>query len=64
MSAAPAKKRPWRRDRPIPNPYHDTLRREIGYKLDSRTAGCLLAALATGLLLVSGLIFIVYWIMH
>ncbi len=64
MIEQPSKKRPWRRDRPVPNPYRDTLSQEIGYKVDTRTAGCLLIALAVGLLIVVGLVFIVYWLMH
>ena len=64
MSAAVAKKRLWRRDPPVPSPYRDTLRQEIGYKLDGRTAGCMLAALLTGTLVLLGGIFIVYWLMH
>ena len=59
-----SKKRPWRRDPPVTNPYRDTLRQEIGYKVDSRTAGCLMAALAVGLLIVLGVTFVVYWFMH
>ncbi|MDD3277058.1 MAG: hypothetical protein PHP93_08430 [Kiritimatiellales bacterium] len=64
MKAAVSKKRPWRRDRRVPNPYRDTLSQEIGYRLDSRYAGCLLTALAIGLLLVTSLAFIIYWLMH
>lgn len=64
MSAAFAKKRPWRRDPPVANPYRDTLRQEIGYKLDARTAGCLLAALAVGTLILFGIMFIAYWLTH
>lgn len=63
MSAKPSKKRLWRRDSPVPNPYRDTLSQEIGYKLDSRYAGCLLMVFAIGLLLVSGFAFLVYWLM-
>ena len=59
-----SKKRPWRRDPPVTNPYRDTLRQEIGYKVDSRTAGCLMAALAVGLLIALGVTFVVYWLMH
>ena len=61
---ATSKKRLWRRDPPVPNPYRDRLSQEIGYKLDSRYAGCLLSALALGLLLVMGIAFVVYWFMH
>lgn len=64
MSAAVAKKRLWRRDPPVPSPYRDTLRQELGYKLDGRTAGCMLAALAIGTLALLGVIFIVYWLTH
>jgi hypothetical protein len=64
MTAQVSRKRPWRRDPPVPNPYRDTLSQEIGYQLDSRTAGCLLAALAVSLLAVSGLTVTVYWIMR
>jgi hypothetical protein len=59
-----SKKRPWRRDRSIPNPYRDTLSQEIGYKLDARYAGCLLAAFAVGVLILFGSAFVVYWFMH
>jgi hypothetical protein len=59
-----SKKRPWRRDPPVTNPYRDTLRQELGYKVDSRTAGCLMAALAAGLLITLGVTFVVYWLMH
>jgi len=62
--AETSKKRPWRRDRPVPNPYRDTMIQEIGYKLDARYAGCLMIAFAVGLLLMSGLVFLVYWLMH
>jgi len=58
------KKRPWRRDRPVPNPYRDTMSQEIGYKLDARYAGCLMIAFAVGLLITSGIVFVVYWLMH
>ncbi|MCC7300668.1 MAG: hypothetical protein IT583_06285 [Verrucomicrobia bacterium] len=64
MHAQASKKRPWRRDPPVPNPYRDTLSQEIGYKLDSRYAGCLLVALAVGTLILVGLAFIVYWLLH
>lgn len=64
MNAQETRKRPWRRDRPVPNPYRDTLTQELGYKLDSRYAGCLLAFLAIGLLVVSGVSFLFYWLMH
>ncbi|MFA7256638.1 MAG: hypothetical protein WC047_03590 [Kiritimatiellales bacterium] len=64
MNAAVSKKRPWRRDRPVPNPYRDTLSQEIGYKLDARYAGCLLTAFAVGLLIMAGVVFLAYWIMH
>lgn len=64
MNAQPPKKRLWRRDSPVPNPYRDTLSQEIGYKLDSRYAGCLLTVFAIGLLLVSGFAFLVYWLMR
>jgi len=64
MNAPTQKKRPWRRDVPIANPYRDTLSQEIGYKLDSRYAGCLLIAFALSLLLMFGLAFLVYWFMH
>ncbi len=59
-----SKKRPWRRDRPVANPYRDTLSQEIGYKVDTRVAGCLLTALAVGLLALLGFAFIGYWLMH
>jgi hypothetical protein len=62
--AETSKKRPWRRDRPVANPYRDTLSQEIGYKVDTRMAGCLLTALAVGLLAVLGLVFIAYWLTH
>jgi hypothetical protein len=62
MNAQVSQKRPWRRDPPVPNPYRDTLRQEIGYKLDARYAGCLLTALAIGLLVVFSLTVMVYWI--
>ncbi|NOU35781.1 MAG: hypothetical protein HOO88_03290 [Kiritimatiellaceae bacterium] len=64
MNAQASRKRLWRRDPPIPNPYRDTLSQEIGYKLDARYAGCLLIALATGVLMVSGGSFVVYWLLH
>ncbi len=64
MHAQASKKRPWRRDPPVPNPYRDTLSQELGYRLDARYAGCLLTALAVGLLVVFSLSFIIYWIMH
>jgi hypothetical protein len=64
MKAHPSKTRHWRRDPPVPNPYRDTLSREIGYKLDSRYAGCLLIAIALSLLAIASVAFIVYWIMH
>lgn len=64
MSAAVSKRRLWRRDRPVANPYRDTLSQEIGYKLDSRNAGCLMAGLAVGLLIAGALAFVVYWFMH
>ena len=64
MSAAVAKKRLWRRDRPVSNPYRDSLSQEIGYKLDSRTAGCLASGFAVGLLLLTGLSFLAYWMLH
>ena len=64
VSADVTKKRPWRRDPPVPNPYRDTLSQEIGYKLDSRYAGCLLFFFAIGALGVLGLSFIGYWLMH
>jgi hypothetical protein len=59
-----SKKRPWRRDTPVTNPYRDTLSQEIGYKVDGRTAGCLMVALAVGLLIVLGMTFVAYWLMH
>ena len=64
MSATVSKKRLWRRDPPVSNPYRDSLPQEIGYKLDARNAGCLLSALAAGFLVVGGLAFIVYWAMR
>jgi hypothetical protein len=64
MNAPASRKRLWRRDPPIPNPYRDTLSREIGYKLDSRYSGCLLVALAAGGLMVFSGIFVVYWLLH
>lgn len=64
MKAAVSKKRPWRRDRPVPNPYRDRLSQEIGYKLDARYAGCLLTAFALGLMLMLGVVFITYWLMN
>lgn len=64
MSAKITKKRLWRRDPPVPNPYRDSLTQELGYKLDARNAGCLLIALAAGLLIVGGLAFMAYWFMH
>ena len=64
MNAQASKKRPWRRDPPVSNPYRDTLRQEIGYKLDARYAGCLLVAFAVGLLIMFSLAFVVYWITH
>lgn len=62
--AETSRKRPWRRDRPVPNPYRDTLSQEIGYKVDSRTAGCLVTAFAVGLLLLCGIGFVIRWLMH
>lgn len=62
--AETSKKRPWRRDRPVANPYRDTLSQEIGYKVDTRVAGCLLTTLAVGLLALLGVAFIGYWLMH
>jgi hypothetical protein len=62
--AETSKKRPWRRDRPVANPYRDTLSQEIGYKVDTRTAGCLLTALAVGLLALAVVAFIGYWLTH
>jgi hypothetical protein len=62
--AEASKKRPWRRDRPVPNPYRDTLSQELSYKVDARTAGCLLTAFAVGVLLMFGLAFVVYWFMR
>jgi hypothetical protein len=62
--AESSKKRPWRRDRPVSNPYRDTLSQEIGYKVDGRTAGCLLTAFAVGVLMLFGSAFVVYWFMH
>jgi hypothetical protein len=62
--AETSKKRPWRRDRTVANPYRDTLSQEIGYKVDTRAAGCLLTALAVGLLALLGVAFIGYWLMH
>jgi hypothetical protein len=62
--AGNSKKRLWRRDPPVPNPYRDTLTQEIGYKLDSRYAGCLLVAFALSVLAMFGVAFIVYWILH
>ena len=59
-----SKKRLWRRDPPVANPYRDTLSQEIGYKVDAQTAGCLLSALAIGLLIVLGMTFVAYWLMH
>jgi len=64
MKAQASTKRRWRRDPPVPNPYRDTLSQEIGYKLDSRYAGCLLVAFALGLMLMLGLAFLIYWLMH
>ncbi len=64
MNAQASRKRRWRRDPPVPNPYRDTLSQEIGYKLDSRYAGCLLIAFALGFMLILGLAFLVYWLMH
>lgn len=64
MSSGTGKKRPWRRDRPIPNPYHDTQSQEIGYKLDSRYSGCLLITFALGLLAVLGVAVVAYWLTH
>ncbi len=64
MSAEPAKKRFWRRDRPVKNPYRDTLRQEIGYKIDSRTASCLTFVILLAVFAVAGLSFIVYWLTH
>jgi hypothetical protein len=64
MNTSGKKKRPWRRDRPVPNPYRDTLSQEIGYKLDARYAGCLLTTFALGLLGMFGIVFIVYWSMR
>jgi hypothetical protein len=64
MNTQESKKRPWRRDPPVPNPYRDTLSQEIGYKLDGRYAGCLLAAFAIGFLALLGLAFVVYWLTH
>jgi len=64
MISTEHRKRPWRRDPPVPNPYRDTLSQEIGYKLDSRYSGCLLTALALGLMLMFGFAFILYWLMH
>ena len=62
--AETSKKQLWRRDHPVPNPYHDSLSQEIGYKIDTRYAGCLLTALAAGLLFVTGIAFVGYWLMH
>lgn len=59
--AQSTKKRPWRRDRRVANPYRDSLRQEIGYKMDSRVAGCLLFVLALALLTVAGVSFLAYW---
>jgi len=64
MNTSGKQKRPWRRDRPVPNPYRDTLGQELGYKLDARYAGCLLTAFAIGLLGMFGIAFVVYWFMH
>lgn len=64
MNAQSSRKRPWRRDRSVPNPYRDSLAQEIGYRLDSRYAGCLLAVFAISLLAACGLVFLVYWLMH
>jgi len=61
--AETSRKRPWRRDRPVPNPYRDTLSQEIGYKVDSRTAGCFMIALAGGVLMLLGVAFVIYWIL-
>ncbi len=63
MAEGPVK-RPWRRDYPGLSPYKDTLSQEIGYKLDGRYAGCLLAAMAGGTLFIFGLIFVAYWLTH
>lgn len=64
MNVQPARKRLWRRDRPVSNPYHDSLTQEIGYRLDARYSGCLLVVFALGLLLTAGISFVVYWLSH
>jgi len=62
MKTDRAIKRPWRRDRPAPSPYRDTLGQEIGYKLDARYAGCLLVLFAAGLLGLASAAFLAYWL--
>ncbi|MBC8205778.1 MAG: hypothetical protein ISR85_03880 [Kiritimatiellales bacterium] len=44
------------------NPYKDPLRQELGYKLDARNSGCLLAAFAIGLLAIAVISFLAYWV--
>jgi hypothetical protein len=64
MAARTNKKRLWRRDRPVQNPYRDSLRQEIGYRLDARTTGCLLTSIAVGLVVLAGITFVIYWLTH
>lgn len=64
MSAEPAKRRFWRRDRAVENPYRDTLRQEIGYKIDRRTASCLVFVILLAIFAVAGLSFVIYWLTH
>lgn len=48
----------------MPNPYRDKFSQEIGYKIDSRTAGCLAFLLIAALFLIIGLSFLAYWLTH
>lgn len=44
------------------NPFHDPLRQELGYKLNERSSGCLVAFLAAGVLAVALGGFLFYWL--
>jgi hypothetical protein len=64
METQPPTKKRRRRDQPMPNPYRDKLSQEIAYKIDGRTAGCLVFLLIAGLFLIAGLSFLAYWLTH
>jgi hypothetical protein len=62
MDARPNKQKRHRQNRPMPNPYRDRFRRELGYKIDGRTTGCLAVLLVAGIFLLIGLSFLTYWL--